>query len=41
MGVAATYEALLDKIEDYELGKIVLDRKSEKGGAVEVSLDDL
>lgn len=38
---AATYEALLDKIEDYELGKIVLERKSEKGGAVEVSLDDL
>lgn len=38
---AATYEALLDKIEDLELGKIILERKAEKGSAVEVSLDDI
>ncbi|BCS97433.1 antitoxin [Desulfoluna limicola] len=38
---AATYEALLDRIEDHELGKIVLERQSEKGSALEVSLDAL
>lgn len=38
---AATYEELLEKIEDHELGKIVLDRQSEKSEAIEVSLDDL
>jgi len=38
---AATYEALLEKIEDYELGKIIVERKAEKESAVEVSLDDL
>ena len=38
---AKTYEALLDLLEDYELGKIVKERQSEKSSAVEVSLDEL
>ncbi len=38
---ASTYEALLEQIEDYELGKIILERKAQKVGAIEVSLNDL
>ena len=38
---ASTYETLLEKIEDYQLGLIVRERRNEKGLAVEVSLDDL
>ena len=38
---AKTYEALLDLLEDYELGKIVKERQNEKSSAVEVSLDEL
>ncbi len=38
---ADTYEMLLDKIEDYQLGLIVKERQSEKNTAVEVSLDEL
>ncbi len=38
---AATYEALLERIEDHELGKIILERKAEADSAVEVALDDL
>jgi antitoxin StbD len=38
---ANTYESLLEKIEDYQLGLIVKDRQHEKGSAVEVSLDEL
>lgn len=38
---AETYEALLEKIEDYQLGVIVKERQNEKISAVEVSLDDL
>ncbi len=38
---ADTYEFLLEKIEDYELGLIVLARKHEKKAAVEVDIDDL
>lgn len=38
---AKTYETLLDQIEDYELAKIVLERREEKAEAVEVSIDDL
>ena len=38
---AATYEALMDTIEDYELGKLVDERRNDKDQAVSVSLDDL
>ncbi len=38
---ADMYELLLDKLEDYELGKIVKERQAEKALAIEVSLDDL
>lgn len=38
---AQTYEALLEKVEDYQLGVIVKERQNEKISAVEVSLDEL
>jgi antitoxin StbD len=38
---AETYEALLEKIENYQLGIIVNDRQHEKISAVEVTLDEL
>jgi len=38
---AETYEALLDKIEDFQLGLIVKERQHEKISAVEVTLDAL
>lgn len=38
---AETYEALMDLIEDYELTKLVEERRSEKDQAIAVSLDDL
>lgn len=38
---AKTYEALLEKIEDYQLGAIVRERQHEKISAVEISLDEL
>ena len=38
---AETYEALLKKIEDYQLGLIVAERKNEKISAVEVDIDEL
>ncbi len=38
---AKTYEALLDKIEDYQLGLMVKERQHEKISAVEVTLDEL
>ena len=38
---AETYEALLDSIEDYQLGIIVRDRQNEKISAVEVDIDEL
>jgi antitoxin StbD len=38
---AAVYEQLMEKIEDYELGKIVNERQAEKHLAIEVMLDDL
>ena len=38
---AETYEALLEKIEDYQLGLIVAERKNEKISAVEVDIDEL
>ncbi|MFA6010032.1 MAG: type II toxin-antitoxin system prevent-host-death family antitoxin [Desulfobacteraceae bacterium] len=38
---AETYEALLEKIEDAQLGAIVNERQHEKISAVEVTLDEL
>ncbi len=38
---AETYEALLEKVEDYQLGVIVKERQHEKITAVEVTLDEL
>ena len=38
---AKTYEALLEKLEDYQLGLIVKERQNEKISAVEVSFDEL
>ncbi len=38
---AETYEALLEKIEDYQLGMIVKERQHEIISAVEVTLDEL
>ncbi|MEX2517267.1 MAG: type II toxin-antitoxin system prevent-host-death family antitoxin [Gammaproteobacteria bacterium] len=38
---AETYEALMDMVEDHELGKLVAERRKEKSRAVAVSLDDL
>ena len=38
---AETYEALLEKVEDYQLGIIVKERQNEKISAVEVTLDEL
>lgn len=38
---AAVYERLMEKLEDYELGKIVKERQAEKHLAIEVTLDDL
>jgi len=38
---AETYEALIEGIEDYDLGLIVKHRQKEKSKAVEVSIDAL
>ena len=38
---AETYEAILEKIEDYQLGLIVKERQNEKISAVEISIDEL
>lgn len=38
---AETYEALLDGIEDYQLGIIVRERQNEKFSAIEVDIDEL
>ena len=38
---AETYEALLEKIENYQLGIIVKERQYEKKSAVEVTIDEL
>lgn len=38
---AETYEALMYMIEDYELSKLVEERRGDKEQAVAVSLDDL
>ena len=38
---AETYEAMVEMIEDYELGKLVEERRGERAEAIAVSLDDL
>jgi len=38
---AETYEAIMDMVEDYELGKLVEERRGERAEAITVSLDDL
>lgn len=38
---AETYEALVDMIEDYELARLVEERRGDKDKAIAVSLDDL
>lgn len=38
---ADTYEALMDMIEDYELAKLVEERRGDKDKAITVSLDEL
>ena len=38
---ADTYEELMDRIEDYQLGIIVQQRQNEKISAVDVEIDDL
>jgi antitoxin StbD len=38
---AATYEELLEKMEDYHLGVIVKERQNEKKSAIDVDIDDL
>lgn len=38
---APTYEALMHRLEDLELGRLVRERESEKSQAVMVALDDL
>ena len=38
---AETYEALMDMIDDYELAKIVDERRNDMDKAITVSLDDL
>tara|TARA_R110002072_G_scaffold136124_2_gene278217 strand:- start:207787 stop:208038 length:252 start_codon:yes stop_codon:yes gene_type:complete len=38
---AETYEALIETIEDYELSRLVEERRGDKDQAITVSLDDL
>jgi antitoxin StbD len=38
---AETYEQLLEKLEDHQLGLIVKERQNEKISAIEVNVDEL
>ncbi len=38
---AETYEAMMEMLEDYELAKLVEERRGDKHQAVTVTLDDL
>lgn len=38
---AETYEWLMDVVDDYELAKVVEERRGDLSKAIEVSLDDL
>ncbi len=37
---AATYQQILDRLEDYELGLILKEREHEKSQAIEVDIDE-
>lgn len=38
---AATYEAIIERLEDYQLGLLVNERQNEKIEAVKVDIDEL
>jgi len=38
---AGTYESMLEKLEDYQLGLIIKSRQEEKALAVDVDIDEL
>jgi antitoxin StbD len=38
---AETYEQLMEKLDDYQLGLIVKERQNEKISAIEVNIDEL
>jgi antitoxin StbD len=38
---AETYEQLMEKLEDYQLGLLVNERQNEKTSAIEVNIDEL
>lgn len=38
---AATYETIMEKLEDYQLGLLVKERQNEKIAAVDVDIDEL
>lgn len=38
---AETYEQLMEKLEDYQLGLIVKERQNERISAIEVNIDEL
>ncbi len=38
---AETYEAIMERLEDYQLGMLVNERQNEKIEAVEVDIDEL
>jgi antitoxin StbD len=38
---AETYEWLMDVVDDYELAKVVEERRADLSNAIEVNLDDL
>lgn len=38
---AATYEELMERLEDYQLGLLVNERQNEKIAAIEVNIDEL
>ena len=38
---AETYEWLMDVVDDYELAKVVEERRSDLSDAIEVNIDDL
>ena len=38
---AATYEAIMERLEDYKLGLLVNERQNERIEAVEVDIDEL
>jgi len=38
---AETYQQILDRLEDYELGLIVREREDEKSQAIEVDINEL